>query len=202
MPETTFRAVDRSQRRCPGCGQVKKWSPADGGADFYTRQRRRREVAKNGVIKFVEEMIASPYCRSCTSGRNAEGRRKKALVGKLARVTESAQPPQLPLVSWSGNCEVCGEVVRQVAVADTPRVVFACWRCALLVKEGHNRLVAMLGLTYGHNEREQQLADEVVDRGPGRGVHVGNKFGGITDHGDCLRLEERVKAVLLWKIRP
>jgi hypothetical protein len=56
---------------------VKRYHPALGGRDWYTRKRPVPEFTGEGFIKTSEVVIASPYCRACTSQKNADTRRKK-----------------------------------------------------------------------------------------------------------------------------
>ena len=63
---------DRSRRRCPGCKTVKTFNPATGGGDFYVRRRLVPEFAVEGRVTMTEELIASVYCRNCTSSKNSD----------------------------------------------------------------------------------------------------------------------------------
>jgi len=196
---------DKSRRRCPRCGQVKDLDLAHGGGEWYLRKRVRHELGGDGVIVDMVEDIASPYCRECTIKRSIGGRRRRAGIARLLKVTRSAEPRDLP-AEWPGTCDICDQETTNILVVNNPTLGFLCWRCARLTGEGRRRLVEMWQILLGHNNCERELEAENVNdrrrREPRhRPVHKGNKLGPIEDHQECLDLEERVRLVLLWVLR-
>lgn len=187
---------DRSKRVCPGCGQVKECNLAIGGGDWYTRRRQRPETAGEGVVRYSVDIIPSPYCRDCTIARNVESRRKRTLIDRLVKVSDANGHQQPPTATGPGTCEVCGDETENILVVDAPRVAFCCWRCAGLIGEGKERLVAMLRLLLAHIVRERDLEGATAHLA--RRVHAGNRFGSVDDHKECLGLEKRVREVVLW----
>jgi hypothetical protein len=173
---------DRSRRRCPGCGKVKRFNPAQGGRDWYMRRRPVAEFSGEGIIKDTEDVIASPYCRACTSTKNSDGRRRRKLIDRIAKayVLTQAEPGTAP----SPPCDVCGRSMAKVNVVGTSPPVFACPCCAELVGSGREKLGQMVQLLSAHMAKDQAR----------------HQLGGITDHRVCVEMHERVMQALRWMV--
>ena len=172
-----------SQRICPGCGEVKDaLDLAHGGGQWYTRERKHREIAGEVVIDDATEVIPSPYCRDCTGKRNTESRRKTTLIDRLVKVSRSARPREIPAAEWPGTCEICGDQTQNVVVVESPRLGFCCWRCDKLIQSEERRSWRCCGPAHPHRPRAR--TDGEGHRGWAvAGIHLNGRSTRATSSG-------------------
>jgi hypothetical protein len=113
------------------------------------------------------------------------------------------------------QCEVC-EVKGFCDVVVRPHPGWLCRECRGILGNGRDRkrIIAMLGVVSAHNAKEKEQAEEWRGRMTGwdtkrvnwdevskRKEHQGNAMGRVAEHGRCVKLEERIRAVLVWSVK-
>jgi hypothetical protein len=202
---------------CRSCKKYKVWEPLKGGGEWYNRKYQYCEQVLDGVEVWRDDVRRSPHCRGCMNERRTSNRRRRVVADRLAPIVDLSKVPNEDS-EIVGTCDVCGEDT-PVEPVTSPKNAQLCSPCRSAISTAKDLAgVKVLLLTVSrHNVEETRRVRDAQERlrieknlEPGnrrfheemRRPHLGNTFGSIKDHWECLKLERRLLAALKWWLRP